>query len=135
MKFKKVVLLTGEGVSSLGAGEIWHFFDKELEYPVSLVYANDISRINWQETDVIIMPDGNYRFMSDKTSSDQLRDWISKGGKVVALESGSYNLQISYMSAVTRNFRLSVNDSLVMTLGVVVVSSMSLLKVADVAPA
>ena len=87
LKFKKVVLLTGEGVSSLGAGEIWHFFDKELEYPVSLVYANDISRINWQETDVIIMPDGNYRFMSDKTSSDQLRDWISKGGKVVALES------------------------------------------------
>ncbi len=87
LKFKKVVLLTGEGVSSLGAGEIWHFFDKQLEYPVSLVYANDISRINWQETDVIIMPDGNYRFMSDKTASDQLREWISKGGKVVALES------------------------------------------------
>lgn len=87
LKLKRVVLLTGEGVSSLGAGEIWHFFDKELEYPVSLVYANDFGRINWQETDVIIMPDGNYRFMSDKTSSDQLRDWISKGGKVVALES------------------------------------------------
>lgn len=87
LKLKRVVLLTGEGVSSLGAGEIWHFFDKELEYPVSLVYANDFGRINLQETDVIIMPDGNYRFMSDKTSSDQLRDWISKGGKVVALES------------------------------------------------
>jgi hypothetical protein len=87
LKLKRVVLLTGEGVSSLGAGEIWHFFDKELEYPVSLVYANDFGRINWQETDVIIMPDGNYRFMSDKTSLDQLRDWISKGGKVVALES------------------------------------------------
>ncbi|TWI85700.1 zinc carboxypeptidase [Lacibacter cauensis] len=86
-KMKRVVLLTGEGVSSLGAGEIWHFFDKQLEYPVSLVYANDFSRIDWAKTDVIIMPDGNYRFMSDKSSTDELKEWVSKGGKVIALES------------------------------------------------
>jgi hypothetical protein len=85
-KFKNVVLLTGEGVNGNAAGEIWHFFDKQLEYPVSLVYANDISRVNWQNTDVIIMPDGNYRFLNDKASADQLKDWVSKGGKVIALE-------------------------------------------------
>jgi hypothetical protein len=85
-KFKNVVLLTGEGVNGNAAGEIWHFFDKQLQYPVSLVYANDISRINWQKTDVIIMPDGNYRFMVDKTSTDQLKDWVNKGGKLIALE-------------------------------------------------
>ncbi|WP_373524620.1 glycosyl hydrolase [Aquiflexum sp.] len=32
-----------------------------------------------------------------------------KFDEVVALESGAYKLQVSYMSAVTRNFRLSVN--------------------------
>jgi hypothetical protein len=85
-KFKNVVLLTGEGVNGNAAGEIWHFFDKQLEYPVSLVYANDISRINWQQTDVIIMPDGNYRFLSDKAAADQLKDWVSKGGRVIAME-------------------------------------------------
>ena len=85
-KFKNVVLLTGEGVGGNAAGEIWHFFDKQLQYPLSLVYANDISRINWQQTDVIIMPDGNYRFMGDKTSTDQLKDWVNKGGKLIALE-------------------------------------------------
>jgi hypothetical protein len=87
LKFKNVVLLTGEGVNGNAAGEIWHFFDKQLAYPVSLVNVNDIGRINWQQTDVLILPDGNYRFLADKTSSDQLRDWISKGGKLVALES------------------------------------------------
>ncbi len=85
-KFKKVVLLTGEGVNGNAAGEIWHFFDKQLDYPLSLVYANDISRINFQETDVIIMPDGNYKFLSEKAIADQLKDWISKGGKLIALE-------------------------------------------------
>ncbi len=86
-KFKRVVLLTGEGVGGNAAGEIWQFFDQQLNYPVSLVNLNDLSRLNWNETDVIIMPDGNYRFLNDKTAADQLKDWISKGGKVIALES------------------------------------------------
>ncbi|HEY5773403.1 MAG TPA: zinc carboxypeptidase, partial [Chitinophagaceae bacterium] len=36
--------------------------------------------------DVIIMPSGNYRFLTEKSSADQLKDWISKGGRLVALE-------------------------------------------------
>jgi Zinc carboxypeptidase len=86
-KMKKVLILTGENVNSNAAGEIWQFFDQQLDYPVSLVNLNDIGRLNWNETDVIIMPDGNYRFLNDKTAADQLKDWISKGGKVIALES------------------------------------------------
>ena len=31
VKTPKVVLLTGEGISSNAAGEVWHFFDKELQ--------------------------------------------------------------------------------------------------------
>ena len=85
-KHKRIVLLTGEGVNGNAAGAIWHFFDQQLEYPVSLVNVNDIGRIKWNETDVIIMPDGNYRFLNDKTQADLLKDWINKGGKVVALE-------------------------------------------------
>jgi hypothetical protein len=87
IKHKRVVLLTGEGVNSNAAGELWHFFDQQLNYPVSLVNLNDASRLNWDETDVIIMPDGNYRFLNDKASADQLREWVNKGGRIIALES------------------------------------------------
>lgn len=85
-KAPRVVMLTGEGVGANAAGEIWHFFDQQLKYPLHLVYANDIARLDWQKTDVIIMPNGNYRFLNDKASADQLRDWIGKGGKLIALE-------------------------------------------------
>jgi len=88
MKAPRVALLTGEGVGSNSAGEIWHFFDQSLEYPVTLVNANDFSRINLADLDVIIMPSGNYRFLNDKASADLLKDWISKGGRLVALEGG-----------------------------------------------
>jgi len=85
-KAPKVVLLTGDGVSSLGAGEIWHFFEQQIDYPVTLVNAADITRANWNDIDVLIMPDGNYRFLSDKVSTDAFKDWINKGGRVIALE-------------------------------------------------
>ena len=63
------------------------FFDHQVEYPVTLVNVNDFGRITWNDYDVIIMPSGNYRFLTEKTSADQLKDWINKGGRLVALES------------------------------------------------
>lgn len=87
IKAPRVALLTGENVSSNAAGEVWNFFDNELKYEITLINANDFDRINWSDFDVIIMPDGRYRFLSDKNSSDKLENWISAGGKVVALES------------------------------------------------
>jgi hypothetical protein len=82
----RIILITGEGINSGAAGEVWYLFDQELDYPVSLVNQNDWSRINLNDVDVIIMPDGNYRFLADKIQSDAFKSWISKGGRVVAME-------------------------------------------------
>jgi len=86
LKAPRVALLTGEGVGSNSAGEIWHFFEQQINYPLTLINANDFGRITWSNYDVIIMPTGNYRFLNEKTSADQLKDWINKGGRLVALE-------------------------------------------------
>lgn len=85
-KAPKVALVTGEGISSNAAGEIWHFFDRQIDYPLTLINANDISRASWNEIDVLIMPDGNYKFLTDKDGLEQFKNWINKGGRVVALE-------------------------------------------------
>jgi hypothetical protein len=86
LKPPRIALFTGEGVGSNAAGEIWHFFDHQIDYPVTLINANDFGRTNWNDYDVIVMPSGNYRFLSEKASAEQMKDWISKGGKLVALE-------------------------------------------------
>lgn len=85
-KAPKVVLLTGEGVNANAAGEIWHFFDQQLGYPITLVNANDISQANWNDFNVLILPDGNYRFLNDKSSVESFKEWVQKGGRVIALE-------------------------------------------------
>jgi len=85
----KVTLLSGDNVSSLGFGEIWHFFETELGYPVNVVTAAALTRDVLRETNVLILPDGNYRFFSDKVMNDQLKDWVSSGGRIIAIENAA----------------------------------------------
>ena len=86
MANRRIAMVTGEGISALSAGEVWHFFEQVLEHPITLINATDLGRTNWKEFDVLIMPDGNYRFLTDKAMADQFRSWITGGGNVVALE-------------------------------------------------
>jgi hypothetical protein len=85
-KAPKVALLTGDGMSPYGAGEIWHFFEQQIDYPVTLINANDAGRINWSDFNVVILVSGNLRFLNEKASADAFKDWINKGGRVVAIE-------------------------------------------------
>ena len=86
MQPRKIALLTGEGVGSGSAGEVWHFFERQINYPITLINLNDLNRIRLSDYDVLIMPDGNYRFLNDKAAAEQLRNWISAGGNLIAME-------------------------------------------------
>lgn len=83
---RRIAIISGEGVNANAAGEAWFLLDQELQYPVTVINTTDMMRINWSDYDVLILPDGNYRFLSDKTTTDVLRDWVNKGGNVVAME-------------------------------------------------
>lgn len=86
MKQRRIAMLTGEGTSANAAGEVWHYFDKLVDYPITLINVADVGRINWSDYDVLVMPDGGYRFLTDKNVSDQLKAWINGGGNLIALE-------------------------------------------------
>lgn len=105
LKARKVALLTGEGISSLAAGEVWHYFEQVINYPVTLINATDAGRMNWSDYDVVIMPDGAYRFLTDKTSADAFKTWISNGGHVVALESA-----VAQLSKLEWSIKTKKND-------------------------
>ncbi|MFL5809487.1 MAG: M14 family metallopeptidase [Flavisolibacter sp.] len=86
LKSRRIALLTGEGVGSNAAGEVWHFFDQQIDYPLTLINVTDFSRVKWNDYDVLIMPDGNYRFLNDKTQAEALKNWVQQGGHLIALE-------------------------------------------------
>ncbi|RXK82811.1 M14 family metallopeptidase [Filimonas effusa] len=82
----RVALLTGEQTSSLGAGEVWAFFDQVLDYPVTLLNTRDLADFSLRNYDVLIMPDGYYDVLNDKNVNDKLRTFVKEGGKLVAIE-------------------------------------------------
>jgi hypothetical protein len=88
----KVALISGEQSSSLGAGEIWQFFDQQLDYPLTLVNANDLGRFNLKNYQVLIIPDGVYKTLTDKATTDKLKDFVKSGGKLIAIESAADQL-------------------------------------------
>lgn len=82
----KVLLCSGDQTSSLGAGEIWSFFERTLHYPVTLVNTDRLTRISLAGYNVLILPDGNYRTLDDKVVEDKLKAFVRDGGKIIALE-------------------------------------------------
>ncbi|MFC4872222.1 M14 family metallopeptidase [Negadavirga shengliensis] len=86
IKRPKIALVGGEGTSSLNFGEIWHFLDKELAYPVSILEANSLESVKLHEYDLIILPAGRYGAIDEDTHT-KMMDWIKAGGKLIAIES------------------------------------------------
>ncbi|GAB3570852.1 M14 family metallopeptidase [Spirosoma luteolum] len=87
LKAPRVALVVGEGTLPPAAGEVWHYFDRELQYPVSLLDGNSLGNTEWNRFDVLVLPTNyNYgRFLNDRVLT-QLKDWIRGGGKLIALE-------------------------------------------------
>ena len=86
VKNPKVALLTGESVSSTAAGEVWHLFEQQLNKKISLIYANEFDNTDFRNYNIIILADGNYKFLNNKDAATSLKQWIRDGGKLIAME-------------------------------------------------
>jgi hypothetical protein len=82
----KIAVLSGEGISSLNYGELWYFFEQQLEFPVTNINSKQLNRLNLNDFNTIILPSGYYSNIFNDNQLDKLKDWISKGGKLIALE-------------------------------------------------
>lgn len=81
-----VAMLTGVGVDASAAGEVWYLFEQQLNYPITLINAENIGNINWKNIDVLILPNGRYKFLTEKDGANDLKSWVRQGGKVIAME-------------------------------------------------
>ncbi|MBU2928565.1 M14 family metallopeptidase [Winogradskyella psychrotolerans] len=83
---QKIAVLSGDGTSSLNYGEIWHFFEQQLHYPVTSINTDDFSNTNLNKYNVLILPNGNYRKVLSEDNMTKLKEWVRAGGKVIAID-------------------------------------------------
>ncbi|MCB0650646.1 MAG: zinc carboxypeptidase [Saprospiraceae bacterium] len=83
LEHPNIALLSGPQTGANSFGQLWFFFEQELEYPVDVYNAENIDRINLEDYELLILPEGYYNF-SFKTR-EKIVDWVRGGGRVIAL--------------------------------------------------
>ncbi|MEO8772916.1 MAG: M14 metallopeptidase family protein [Gelidibacter sp.] len=86
-----IALLSGKYTSSLGYGEVWHFFEQQLHYPVTSINTDDFYHINLDKYTVLVIPHGYYEKLFNDSNLEKLQTWIKKGGKLIAID-GALNI-------------------------------------------
>ncbi|MDP4224536.1 MAG: M14 family zinc carboxypeptidase, partial [Bacteroidota bacterium] len=81
MKKMNVAILCGEGTSSGQVGELWYFFERELEYPVSLINTVNAESTDLRNYDVLLVTSGSYSRLKDTVAN-----YARSGGRVVLFE-------------------------------------------------
>ena len=84
LKAPKIAVLREDNVSSYSFGEIWHYFERQLEYPFTTVGSDFISSPALADYSVLILPNGRYRLSEAQLKS--LSSWIREGGNLIMIQ-------------------------------------------------
>ena len=84
---QKVAVISGKGTSSLSFGEIWHFFDTQLQYPLTAIDTEYFNRVDLHTYDVLIIPNGYYSSILNKKGLEKISEFSKVGGTVIAIGS------------------------------------------------
>lgn len=82
---RTIGILKSDEATPAAYGELWHFFEQQLHYPLRQLSDDRLSERFLKDLDVLIIPSGNYRTLLDKEGNNALMQWIKKGGRVVAI--------------------------------------------------
>jgi hypothetical protein len=85
IKKQRIAVISGKATSSLSFGEVWHFFETQLHYPITNIKASNFSRTNLSAYDVLVLPSGYYSEMLNKTGLAKVKKWTRAGGTLIAI--------------------------------------------------
>ncbi|MEO1011816.1 MAG: M14 metallopeptidase family protein [Bacteroidota bacterium] len=82
----KVAILSGTPSKSLRFGELWHFFERQLRYPVTVIHDAYFDEVNLWKYNTLILPGGpGYKKWLNNDRLTMLNRWIKDGGKLIAM--------------------------------------------------
>lgn len=82
IKPPKVALLGGSGVSPTAFGEVWHYLEQTIKYPVSILHTEYLKQVDLSQYDVLILTNGSYGRLG---LSNKLMAFVRDGGKIISL--------------------------------------------------
>ncbi len=89
IRMPRVGIVADEAANPYALGELWHYFDQQLRFPVTLIRSEEFRSLHMYRYDVLLLPNGSYDDVLTEDRLADLQEWIQAGGKLVALESAA----------------------------------------------
>jgi len=77
-----VAVLGGDQTNSQNHGQIWHFFEQSMEYPISIIGTDYFKSIDLWKYNVLVVPEGSYRIFDEEMLST-INRWVADGGRLI----------------------------------------------------
>jgi hypothetical protein len=87
----EIAVLMGDGTSSLSAGEVWHFFDQQLHYPITQINTDDFIRADLSKFTTLVLPSGSYNGVLTDGAIEKISGWVRDGGNLVLIAGANQN--------------------------------------------
>ena len=102
----EVAVLAEPGVSQYSLGEIWHFFDRQIDYPAPLFTKSSMNADKLYRYDVLILPDGVTTGVAEADGKlmSEIKEWVSRGGRLIAIQGA-----VEYLSGL-KDFDLGIQS-------------------------
>jgi hypothetical protein len=84
LKAPKIAVLAGNQVRSLDFGEVWYFFEQDLDYPISMIDTDNFRNLDLAGYDVLVVPGGSYRVFNESKRKELVK-WVRGGGRLVVM--------------------------------------------------
>lgn len=81
----KIAVLSGKPTSTYRFGEIWHFFEQQLHYPLTVLDNEYFNKVDLKDYHVLILPSGRYGDFFNEKQLKKLQGWVKTGGKIIAM--------------------------------------------------
>ena len=79
-----VAIIYDDDVDNNSYGQMWYYFEQDLNTSVTQIKLTDLSRVNLSRFNVIVMTDGNYSNL-DSARAEKFRQWVSDGGRLILI--------------------------------------------------
>ncbi|HFC00651.1 MAG TPA: zinc carboxypeptidase [Phaeodactylibacter sp.] len=83
LKKPKVAVLAGDKTSPYSFGQIWHFFEQDLDYPITTIPVGNFAGLDLDKYSLLILPEGWYSLEEEVLG--KIKTWVRSGGRVIVI--------------------------------------------------
>ncbi|MEZ4957685.1 MAG: hypothetical protein R2825_29270 [Saprospiraceae bacterium] len=87
----EVLALSGEKTFNNEFGQVWFYFDRDIDYPATIIDADQLARVDLDSYNTLcklLITSFNF----DETTLGKISKWVSAGGRLIAIGAANRSL-------------------------------------------